>query len=97
MEHPAAQSSDTSGQEPLGERDKTLLAFERRWWRNAGAKEQAIRDEFSLSATRYYQTLGHLIDSPAALAYDPMLINRLQRMREARRADRAARTLSTDG
>ena len=78
---------------PLSERDAAILAFERQWWSHAGAKEQAIRDEFGLSSARYYQLLGALIDSPVALAHDPMLIKRLQRMREARAAARARRSL----
>jgi hypothetical protein len=80
----------------LAERDIAILDFERQWWKHAGAKEQAIREEFGLSAARYYQVLGALIDSPAALAHDPMLIKRLQRVRDARVAARAARTLSRD-
>jgi hypothetical protein len=80
----------------LGDRDTAILEFERQWWRHAGAKEQAIREEFGLSAARYYQLLGALIDSPAALAHDPMLIKRLQRVRDARVAARAARTLRAD-
>jgi hypothetical protein len=81
----------------LSERDVAILAFERRWWRHAGAKEQAIRDDFGLSAARYYQLLGALIDLPAALAHDPMLVKRLQRMRDARLDARTARRLtSTD-
>ena len=58
----------------LSERDVAILAFERQWWAHAGAKEQAIRAEFGLSAARYYQLLGALIDSPLALAHDPMLV-----------------------
>jgi hypothetical protein len=80
----------------LSERDAAILDFERQWWRHAGAKEQAIRDEFGLSSARYYQVLGVLIDTPAALVHDPMLVKRLQRGREARLAARAARTLYTD-
>lgn len=78
----------------LSERDASILAFERQWWTHAGSKEQAIREQFGISATRYYQVLGTLIDSPAALAHDPMLVKRLQRTRDARVAARAARTLS---
>lgn len=78
----------------LTERDEAILAFERQWWRHAGAKEQAIRQEFGLSAARYYQLLGALIDSPAALAHDPMLVKRLQRLRDARTAARSARALT---
>jgi hypothetical protein len=79
----------------LSERDAAILAFERRWWRHAGAKEQAIRDDFGLSAARYYQLLGALIDTPAALAHDPMLVKRLHRMRDARLAARTARRLTS--
>ncbi|MEJ3403810.1 DUF3263 domain-containing protein [Rathayibacter sp. YIM 133350] len=77
----------------LSARDEAILEFERTWWAHAGAKEQAIRTEFGLSAARYYQLLGALIDSPIALAHDPMLIKRLQRMRDARAAARSRRSL----
>lgn len=76
----------------LTERDIEILAFEHTWWRHAGAKEEAIREKFGMPAARYYQLLGELIDSPAALVHDPMLIKRLQRVRDARIARRAART-----
>jgi hypothetical protein len=78
----------------LSERDQRLLEFERQWWRYAGAKEQAIRDLFDMSATRYYQVLNGLLDDPAALAYDPMLVKRLRRMRAARQQARSARRLA---
>ncbi|TFD09729.1 DUF3263 domain-containing protein [Cryobacterium sp. TMT1-2-2] len=79
----------------LSERDEAVLAFERQWWRHVGAKEEAIRATFGLSAARYYQLLGALVDSPLALAFDPMLVNRLQRMRSARSEARASRSLPT--
>lgn len=69
---------------PLGEREREILAFERKWWRHAGAKEQAIRDRFQLSATRYYKLLNALLDEPAALAHDPVLVKRLRRLRATR-------------
>ena len=80
----------------LSERDREVLAFERQWWKYAGAKEQAIRELFDLSATRYYQVLNALIDSPAALAHDPMLVKRLRRMRSTRQRARSARRLGAD-
>ena len=49
----------------LTERERQVLAFERQWWRRAGAKEQAIRDLFGISSTRYYQLLNGLLDSPS--------------------------------
>jgi hypothetical protein len=77
----------------LTTRDQEILAFERQWWKYAGAKEQAIRELFDLSATRYYQVLNALIDSPEALAFDPMLVKRLRRMRASRQRARSARRL----
>jgi hypothetical protein len=86
-----------SGQEPgageLSERDREILAFERHWWKYAGAKEQAVRELFDMSATRYYQVLNSLLDRPEALAADPMLVKRLRRLRAARQRARSARRL----
>jgi hypothetical protein len=77
----------------LSDRDKEILEFERQWWKYSGAKEQAIRELFGMSATRYYQVLNALVDHPAALSFDPMLIKRLQRMRSTRARNRSARKL----
>ncbi|GAA2202377.1 DUF3263 domain-containing protein [Sinomonas flava] len=79
--------------EGLSERDVKMLALERGWWKYAGAKEQAIRDLFDLSATHYYQQLNTLIDTEAALAHDPMLVKRLRRLRTSRQRARTARRL----
>jgi hypothetical protein len=76
--------SPTSLADELTERDQAIIAFERQWWRHAGAKEQAIRDTFGLSSTRYYQVLNGLLDRPAALAFDPMVVKRLRRLRTTR-------------
>jgi len=90
--HSSLPADRTPGQ--LSERDEQVLAFERQWWKYAGAKEQAVRELFDMSATRYYQVLNALIDDPAALAHDPMLIKRLRRMRSSRqRARTSARRL----
>ncbi|MFY1704664.1 DUF3263 domain-containing protein [Micromonospora sp. WMMA1923] len=84
-------TSTSAGAEPapaLNEREMRILAFEQQWWRHAGAKEQAIRDSFGLSATRYYQLLNGLLDNPAALAAEPLLIGRLRRLRSSRARNR---------
>ena len=70
----------------LADREMRILAFERRIWRNEGAKELEIQEIFGISATRYYQVLNELIDKPEALQFDPSLVKRLR----ARRARRAA-------
>ncbi|WP_203338492.1 DUF3263 domain-containing protein [Nocardioides limicola] len=80
----------------LSERDTEILAFERQWWKYAGAKEQAIRDQFDMSSTRYYQVLNALIDKPESLAADPLLVRRLRRLRAARQRQRSARRLGFD-
>lgn len=80
----------------LSDRDRRILEFERQWWKYAGAKEQAIKDLFDMSATRYYQILNGLIDSPAALQSDPMLVKRLRRMRASRQRARSARRLGIE-
>ncbi len=88
----AARLVETAA-EPLTPVEREILAFERQWWKYAGAKEQAVRDLFDLSSTRYYQVLNALIDRPEALAHDPMLIKRLRRMRQTRQRARSARRL----
>jgi hypothetical protein len=80
----------------LDERETAILAFERQWWKYAGAKETAIRELFDMSATRYYQVLNALIDRPDALVADPMLVKRLRRLRSTRQRSRSARRLGMD-
>ena len=63
-----------------------ILEFEKNWWRYAGAKEAAIKELFDLKPPAYYQLLNNLIDRPDALLAAPMLVKRLRRIREARRA-----------
>ena len=95
----AASNSEHSDAGSIGElssRDADILAFERQWWKFAGAKEQAIRDQFQMSATRYYQVLNALIDKPEALAQDPLLVKRLRRLRASRQRNRSAKRLGID-
>jgi hypothetical protein len=86
-ERPArpGRPEDGPGDRGLSERDRAVLDFERRSWPGAGAKERAIRERLGLSPTRYYQLLNALLDDPAALAHDPVTVNRLRRRREDRR------------
>jgi len=69
---------------PLSDEELAILAFEKRWWRRAGSKEQAIVAEFELSATQYYRRLGELLDEPAALEAEPAVVRRLLAAREER-------------
>jgi hypothetical protein len=82
--------------QPISGRDREILVFEREWWKFAGAKEQAIRDKFQMTATGYYKQLNALIDNPAAMDFDPKLVSRLRRLRAIRNRTRSAPRLGID-
>ena len=75
---------------PLSDRERAILDFERGWWTLAdgSSKEQAIRAQLDLSAARYYEILGSLLDVRAAMDYDPLVIRRRRRNRDDRRRAR---------
>ncbi|MDR1791034.1 MAG: DUF3263 domain-containing protein [Propionibacteriaceae bacterium] len=78
----------------LSEVDRRILDFEKSWWSLPGSKEAEIAEQFGFSSVRYYQQLNSLIDTEAALAYDPLLVKRLRRLRHSRQQERSARKLS---
>jgi Protein of unknown function (DUF3263) len=77
----------------LDDRSRDVLDFEREAWKLTVTKERAIRERFGFSPSRYHQLLHRIIDRPEALAYDPMVVRRLRRVREARRRARTASEL----
>ena len=92
----AAASGALGASAGLSDRDRQIIAFERQWWKYAGSKESAIKELFDMSSTRYYQVLNALIDNPAALAHDPMLVKRLRRLRSSRQRALSARRFGVD-
>jgi len=74
----------------LSEQDMRVLRFERTTWRTVGAKEQAIAEVLGITATRYYQVLNELIDTPEALKFDPVLVKRLRARRGRRQKIRSS-------
>lgn len=78
---------------PLDEHDRRILQFAARTFRTPGAREEAIRGLFGISATRYYQVLNWLIDRPEAARAYPTLVNRLRRQRADQQAARSGRRL----
>jgi hypothetical protein len=86
----AGETSSQVVPRALSRREHDMLTFERQWWRRPGAKETAIRDQFGVSPTRYYQVLNALVDRSEALAADPLLVRRLRRLRSARQQQRSA-------
>ncbi len=87
---PASTEGKTGEVAAFDQRDRDLLDFEREAWKLRMSKERAIRERFGFSAARYHQLLNRAIDRPGALAYDPMLVRRLRRIRDARRRKRVA-------
>jgi hypothetical protein len=77
----------------LSELEIKMLEFERTWWRHAGAKESSIKELFNLTPPAYYQLLNNLIDRPAALMAEPLLVKRLLRLREERTSSRSSARL----
>jgi hypothetical protein len=77
----------------LSELEIRILEFERTWWRHAGAKESSIKELFNLTPPAYYQMLNNLIDRPAALMAEPLLVKRLLRLRDQRNTSRSSSRL----
>ena len=72
----------------LSELERAILDFERTWWTSPGSKESLIRGDLGISPTRYYRQLALLVEHDAALAYDPLVVRRLRRLRDRRRRAR---------
>ena len=72
----------------LTDNDREILDFAALSWRYEGARVSAIRERFGISANVYAMRLGALIERPDALEYAPQLVNRLLRLRDARRRAR---------
>jgi len=79
--------------QPLTDRDRQVLDFAGLTWRHDGARDMAIRDEFGTSAHLYMQELNRLLDEPHALAYAPVTVSRLRRIRDDKRRARSIRKL----
>lgn len=80
----------------MTEGEHQIMRFEDRWWRLAGSKEAAIRDELGMAPTRYYQQLHQLAYREDVLAAYPVLAKRLRRRMGRRPARPTVGTLSLD-
>ena len=82
----------------LTQRDRDILDFERSWWTATSPKDVQIREQFELSATRYYSLLTDLLEDGEAMSYDPLVVRRLLRQRDRRRRARIEpRVVEDDG
>lgn len=73
--------------DPLTEQERAMLDLESAFWATQGGKESQIVDRIGVGPVRYYQRLNLLVETEAALAYDPVTVNRLRRLRTKGRAD----------
>ena len=76
----------------LGHLERAVLDLERDWWQQSASKELLIRGRVGVSPSRYYRVLQALLEAPEAMAYDPLVVRRLQRSRTARRRERTTGT-----
>jgi hypothetical protein len=71
--------------QPLTERELAIIQFESSWFTLDEDRHDAIRARFACSAEDYNLELNRVIDHPAALLADPLVVRRLRRHRERRR------------
>lgn len=80
----------------LTDRDRSLLTFEENHWMHTGRKQNDIRDQFGLSAARYYSALLGLIEDPEAVRAFPQLTKRMLARRVAHERAMARRASFND-
>lgn len=73
---------------PFSDFHRAIIDFERTWWMRPTSKERSIREVLAISPSAYYRGLAELLNDGDAMAYDPLVIRRLQRTRERRRRSR---------
>lgn len=64
----------------LTDREKAMLAFTTQPWGSRGRQNEAIREQFGITPTKFWQAVRALILRPEALAYDPVTVHRLERL-----------------
>ena len=77
----------------LDERSAAMLDFERAWWNNVEPREQVIRARFQCSPDEYHAELSAVLEDPAALEHDELVVRRLTRLRLRARRIRQAGTV----
>lgn len=80
--------ADMDGPYEFTDEHRSVLDFEKHWWRHQGNKAAQIQARLGLTTARYYRLLNAAIDHPDALSHDPMLVKRLRRLRDVRKARR---------
>lgn len=80
-------SSNDSAHQQLGERELAILRFEATWFTLDEDRHEAIRARFACSVEEYNLEVNRVIDHPASMLEDPLVVRRLRRQRERRRRE----------
>ncbi|MEA1903462.1 MAG: DUF3263 domain-containing protein [Actinomycetota bacterium] len=67
----------------LDSEDRAILEFERSWWMQPGAKDQAIEHSLGLTAAAYYDRLLEVIVNGNAFDHDPLTVLRVRSLIES--------------
>lgn len=82
----------------LSERHAAMLDFERSWWENDEPRDLVIRARFQCSPDEYHAELTTVLDDPAAMDHDPLVVRRLKRLRlRARKLRHGATEVASGG
>lgn len=65
----------------LSERHAAMLDFERSWWTNEESRDQVVRARFQCSPEEYQTELAGVLEDPAAIEHDQLVVRRLKRLR----------------
>lgn len=68
----------------LTDRQYAILEFERTWWTMDGEKDLLVRRRLACAPDTYYEELNQVLEDPAALEADPLVVRRLMRLRDRR-------------
>lgn len=89
-------SNETTGEmRSLTDRQRAMLDFERTWWQFDEPREALIATRFGCTAEAYATELAIVLELPAALAHDPMVVRRHHRRRVRRRSEVRGAVTST--
>lgn len=79
----------------LSVRDHMAIRLAASHYKFPGARESDVFEQLGMTATRFWQHVHALLESPEALAAYPLEVRRLRRLRDARQRQRSSRRLTS--
>lgn len=71
--------------------EEKVLTIEESWWKLAPTKDRAITQELGISPMKYYIILSRMLEDKRVWKAKPVLVDRLQRLRDAKADERQLR------